>query len=189
MSELISLLEPLGELLVLARDDGGRRQALPRSPRRSSARRERRRAGRARASRAGRPVAGSSPFVRLSTGAVAGQRRRRPRRTPGSEPRARRGLPPSKGASSTWRARTPLQVDVRQVLAGCVPSPRSRAPGRDRGRRASRRARARASRLRKCRPPGARSDDDRRFTTRLTKSIATGTPSRSKRSRSWFSTQ
>ena len=61
--------------MVLARDHRGGRAGRARSPRRCSARRARRPAGRATSVESRSPVAGSSPFVRLRTGASPGSAR------------------------------------------------------------------------------------------------------------------
>ena len=108
------VLELARQLHVLARDDGGRRQAVPDLLGEVRARRD---GDRRSLEERREPVAGLrvEPFVRLSTGPLSG----RPATT---SPKARLGTAsttrsaPSNGASSSVGAADTLQLDVRQVL-------------------------------------------------------------------------
>ncbi len=104
------------------------------------------------------PVSGSSPLVRLRSGAVPG-------RDSTTSPNERLGTAATMTSApsklSSLRSR-PANVDV--VAAG------AEQPAEDGS-------------------PRPLADDDEPHQLLRTKSIETGTPSRSKRSRSWFSTQ
>ena len=132
------------------------------------------------------PVAGSRPFVSESAAPPGGSAADDLREGAARERRGRRASAP---AGTSLRGGDVAEVDVRQVarvaaglgdrrgLLGVAADERDLvvAVGQQAGERGA---------------PGAAPDDDSAHTyDRLTKSIETGTPSSSKRSRSWFSTQ
>ena len=178
-------MEPLGELLVLARDHGCRGQSLtdllgevrPRKDRDGPVAHERREPA---------PGCRVEPLRQAQHRAVLGQRghdlaESAARNCEHDEVCRVEGRVVEHGGVD------PLQGDVRKVLR--VP-PRLRDRAHLLGIAAGQRhvVTALHEQMRKCGSPGAGSDDDG-VHARLTKSMATGTPSRSKRSRSWFSTQ